>query len=405
MSSLRLLVLLVGSALAASCSSTVSVAPGDAAADRVEAAWSGDVLPPKVEAGSSERDVSTGGDEDVSSVSFDAGTDEDVVAPPEDVGELDATADLDVPAEAATDAPSMRDTSPAGDVRPAGLRDPPPVPRYSNGSCPVLRGGATSDASLVTGFRSGSTTRSFRLLVPRSYDGTQDYPLVFAWHWLNASASSFIRQAEMETAVEQMRFIAVLPESVSSYVFDWPFAEFWGIPSELQFFDDLYSCVTQRFRVDRRRVHGIGVSAGGLWLTYLSTTERANYFGSIEVLSGGLGEVPFAWRMAYMPQANKFPALVLWGGPTDFLGVNFDQASQRLRDELVRDHHFVLQCVHGMGHALPPIAPPAGGGTRFRALWQFFLDHPFGSAPGASPYFAGGLPADFPSWCSIASRP
>ncbi|MFO0629941.1 MAG: hypothetical protein U0325_30520 [Polyangiales bacterium] len=188
--------------------------------------------------------------------------------------------------------------------------------------------------------------RLFRLLVPRSYDGTQDYPLVFAWHWLNASSGSFVRQGELETAVEQMRFIAVLPDSQSSYVFDWPFAEFWGIPAELQFFDDLYACVTERFRIDRRRVHGIGVSAGGLWLTYLSTTDRANYFGSVEVLSGGVGEVPFAWRMMRAPQANKFPAMVLWGGPTDFLGVNFDQASQRLRDELVRDQHFVVQCAH-----------------------------------------------------------
>lgn len=314
---------------------------------------------------------------------------------------------FEVGTDVATDTPTLPPSDARADVvadaRAPGLRELPPVPRYSQGTCPMLRGGPTSDSSVVTGFRTGSATRSFRLLVPRSYDGTQDYPLVFAWHWLNASSGSFVRQAEMETAVEQMRFIAVLPDSQSSYVFDWPFAEFWGIPAELQFFDDLYACVTQRFRIDRRRVHGIGVSAGGLWLTYLSTTDRANFFGSVEVLSGGLGEVPFAWRMAYAPQANKFPAMVLWGGPTDFLGVNFDQASQRLRDELVRDQHFVLQCVHSMGHALPPIAAPPGGGTRFRALWQFFLDHPFGSEPGSSPYFAGGLPPDMPPWCAIAS--
>lgn len=315
-------------------------------------------------------------------------------------GGVDAVADAPVRVNDATaDAPADAPV----DARAPGLRELPPVPRYSQGACPMLRGGPTSDTSVVTGFRTGSATRSFRLLVPRSYDGTQDYPLVFAWHWLNASSGSFVRQGELETAVEQMRFIAVLPDSLSSYVFDWPFAEFWGIPAELQFFDDLYACVTERFRIDRRRVHGIGVSAGGLWLTYLSTTDRANYFGSIEVLSGGLGEVPFAWRMAYAPQANKFPAMVLWGGPTDFLGVNFDQASQRLRDELVRDQHFVVQCVHTMGHALPPIAAPPGGGTRFRALWQFFLDHPFGSEPGTSPYFASGLPAGMPSWCAIAS--
>lgn len=410
---------LLSLALLAGCGQTTTntaadAAPADVAAPSDVTSAADAVGPPDVPF------ADLGGADDVT-VGSDVGAPKDVPAPPMDLGEARdgdmITADVTIPTvEVGADAPD--DTPPlpmpdagaqdaardaAADARAPGLRELPPIPRYSQGTCPMLRGGPTSDSSVVTGFRSGSATRSFRLLVPRSYDGTREYPLVFAWHWLNASSGSFVRQAELETAIEQMGFIVVLPDSQSSYVFDWPFAEFWGIPSELQFFDDLYACVNQRFRIDRRRVHGIGVSAGGLWLTYLSTTDRANFFGSIEVLSGGLGEVPFAWRMAYTPQANKFPAMVLWGGPTDFLGVNFDQASQRLRDELVRDQHFVLQCVHSMGHALPPIPAPPGGGTRFRALWQFFLDHPFGSQPGTSPYFAAGLPADMPSWCRIAS--
>ena len=54
---------------------------------------------------------------------------------------------------------------------------------------------------------------------------------------------------------------------------------------------------------------------------------------------------------------------------------------------------------------MPPVDPPPDGGTRFRGLWQFFMDHPYGLEPGASPYFDTGLPVDVPSWCSIASTP
>ena len=406
--------------LSVACGQTTHGSGADATAAEVSVADRADVPSPDdaavpldaVEADAVEADVVEADVVEADAVELDAGADLPDVGAPMAVADGDLiVADVRFPVfdggvDAVMDTPPPTadvPTDAAPDARAPGLRELPPLPRYSQGTCPMLRGGPTSDTSVVTGFRTGGVTRSFRLLVPRSYDGSQDYPLVFAWHWLNASSGSFVRQGELETAVEQMRFIAVLPDSQSSYVFDWPFAEFWGIPAELQFFDDLYACVNQRFRIDRRRVHGIGVSAGGLWLTYLSTTDRANYFGSIEVLSGGLGEVPFAWRMAYTPQVNKFPAMVLWGGPTDFLGVNFDQASRRLRDELVRDQHFVVQCVHSMGHALPPISAPPGGGTRFRALWQFFLDHPFGSEPGTSPYFTTGLPADMPSWCAIAS--
>jgi hypothetical protein len=122
------------------------------------------------------------------------------------------------------------------------------------------------------------------------------------------------------------------------------------------------------------------------------------------VLSGGLGDVLGVWRMEFAPQTNRFPALVLWGGPSDFLGVNFDEASRRYRDALIRDNQFVEQCVHNSGHMMPPIDPPPGGGTRFRPLWHFLLDHPYGMAPRTSPYQRTGLPAGSPSWCHVATR-
>lgn len=342
----------------------------------------------------------------------DAGFVEDVapavdVAPVEDVAPAE-----DVPAPP-DDAPALDDApaadAPAIDIPPSP-RDPPPLRAYSHGTCPRLVGAPTSDASINRNFRSGGQTRTFRLVVPRNYDGTSEWPVLFAWHWLNASSGSFVRQGELETATEQMRFIAVVPDEQvrsngdSLFLFDWPFAETWGVADELTFFDDMLACVSQQFRVDRRRVHGVGVSAGGLWLTYLTTTDRANYFASVEVMSGGLGDVLGVWRMEYVPQPNKFPAMVLWGGPSDFLGVNFDEASRRYRDALIRDNHFVEQCVHSSGHAMPPVDPPADGGTRFRPLWQFLLDHPYGLPPRTSPYQDAGIPSGSPSWCHVATR-
>jgi hypothetical protein len=270
-------------------------------------------------------------------------------------------------------------------------------------------GGPDEASSVVPDFATGDEHRSFRLLVPESYDreGTDSWPVLFAWHWLNSSSRSFVEDGELETAAEEMGFIAVLPDAPEDdgdrrYIFDWPFAEEWGAEAELLFFDDLLACVSEQFRVDPRRVSGVGVSAGALWLTHLSTTERVNHLSSVVSLSGGLGNEYGVWRMEYAPQPHKFPALVLWGGPTDWLGLSFEEASTRYRDELVADDHFVVQCVHDAGHAMPPIDPPPDGGTRFRAIWRFLLDHPYGLLPGESPYLEDGLPPEVPEWCSIA---
>ncbi len=92
-----------------------------------------------------------------------------------------------------------------------------------------------------------------------------------------------------------------------------------------------------------------------------------------------------------------FERHVLWGGPSDTLGINFDSASRAYRDALVGAGHFTVNCVHDKGHVMPPIAAPSDGSTKFKPLWQFLLDHPYGVT---SPYETSGLPVGFPSWCA-----
>jgi predicted esterase len=268
----------------------------------------------------------------------------------------------------------------------------------------MLGGGPDDASSVVTDFPTGEAMRGFRLMVPSHYDGSEPLPLVFGWHWLNASSSSFVREAEMESAIDQMNFIAVLPDAVRNdngdrtFFLTWPFAEVWGYDAEMLFFDDMLACVTEQFNIDSNRIYGIGVSAGGLWLTTLATSERSEYFAAIEVLSGGLGDMLGVWRMEYMPQPNKFPAMVLWGGINDWLALSFHEASQRLSRELQDDNHFVVECTHDAGHGVPPVEPPPGD-TKFRFLWRFMFDHPY--TVSESPYLEDGLPDVFPDWCRI----
>ncbi len=310
-----------------------------------------------------------------------------------DAGALDAQVDLAVPdADIVAEQPRTA-----------------PAPRaYSGGTCPILRYGNTREAALNEGFPSGEDQRRFHLMVPENYDPAVPTPLVFGWHWLAGDSGDFVREGELDTAVDQMGFIVVSMDRAlnddgsSRYLFSWPFGEPWGQEPELMFFDDVLSCVDQQFNIDRQRVYGIGVSAGALWLTHMLSTDRADHFAAAEILSGGLGQRGTALQMAFTPRAHKFPALVLWGGPTDRLGIDFEDASLRLRQALRDDHHFVVSCTHSSGHGIPPITPPEGQ-TRFSMLWQFLLDHPYGLDPDTSPYRdAGALPDQFEDWCEIA---
>ncbi len=306
--------------------------------------------------------------------------------------------------DVAPDAPRMR-------VVPTEWpRTPPAFPTYSRGRCPTLRGGNTLDTTLNGDFASGTHSRRFRLVVPPGYDpaGTDRWPVVFAWHWLAGNSEEMIREGEIFTSAERQHMLVVVPDQlvvngqqVNGFV--WPFIDPTMAEPELRFFDDMLACVSQQYRVDPARVHGLGVSAGALWLTYLSTTSRAQHFASAAILSGGLGEALGAWQMSYVPQPNKFPALVLWGGARDRLVIDFDAASKRLRDALIDDGHFVLTCTHDMGHAIPPFMPPPGE-SRFTFLWDFFARHPYGLPPATSPYLREGLPASSPSWCSIPAE-
>jgi predicted esterase len=332
-----------------------------------------------------------------------------------DALELDATpidAELDAEVDAAI--PDAEIDAAIPDLGPQP-RTPPPLPTYSGAECPPLVSGPTRDTSLNAGFMTGGVGRDFRLLVPSDYDPNKQYPLVFAWHWLAGTSAQLIREGEIESAIDQWQFIVVAfdrrvnEEGGNSYAFVWPFVEAVGgfgaegtdaAELEYTFFDDTLACVTEQFNVDPTRIYGLGVSAGALWLTHLLNTPRVDHFAAIEIVSGGLANLNDAWRMDFEPRAHRFPTFVLWGGESDRLGINFHDASQRLRDALLDFGHFVTTCTHDAGHDLPPITAPEGQ-TRFRMLWRFFTDHPYGLDPGDSPYLRDGLPEEFEAWCEI----
>jgi predicted esterase len=331
------------------------------------------------------------------------------------------------PEAAPPDAPSAKDADPGdtsvqGDASPMAPRDvrcgdpvppgaelAPSLPSYSGAACPVLTPGRNK---LLT----GGVEREFLLVVPQGYDSsTERLPLVFMWHFLGGNAEDMLTKGEAQDSADHLRFIAAIPESqgdlaiavpVVNEEFDpeWPFllnASQERFERELLFFDDMLACIGAQLLVDESCVSSVGVSAGALWTAQL-IQHRGERLASAILISGGVG--PATTGIGSMlglevrgwgGVAHRMPIMVGWGGPTDQCGINFETASLNLESHL--DGHYVTECVHNCGHAMPPVDTMAG----LRALWGFALDHPYWLTDGESPYLVRGLPSDTPGWCAM----
>ena len=277
--------------------------------------------------------------------------------------------------------------------RPPGAPAPPPPPTYA-GTCPTLAPGTNTIVS-------SGATRELILVTPSDMVDGERLPAGFLWHPLGSDAEVFLREGDLQDAIDHERFIAVLPQAKGDLVLQWPWSALDSearVAEELRFFDDMFACLAEQFDLNLDCVANGGVSSGGLWATQVGW-RRGQYFSSLLSVSGGSGHgsVVKPWS----PSPHKMPTLVLWGGALDTCVVfNFTDTSLTLEAELVADGHFVLECVHNCGHAIPPFDPPPGK-ARFAPLWEFVLSHPYWLDAGDSPYLDDGLPEGTPSWCAI----
>lgn len=254
---------------------------------------------------------------------------------------------------------------------------PTPAPRlgpeYSGDSCPTLEDG------LNEGFESAGIERSFKLLLPDEPSGA---PVVFAWHWLGGTADAIIDTLNLEERVESDGAIVVSPVSSGS-AFEWEFLSEPEDNIDLQFFEDMLSCIHEQYTVDMDRIFATGMSAGGLWTSYL-TIHESEWLAATAPLSGGASED------VWIEPVRALPVLLTWGGPTDFaVAFNFHSANQTFSQLLQERGSFVAECEHTGGHSIPNEASDY--------LWRWFEDHPMDIE--AEPYDT--LPDAYPSFCSI----
>ncbi len=56
------------------------------------------------------------------------------------------------------------------------------------------------------------TTRQYTLYVPEGHDGTEEWPLVFAFHGLNGDVEQIIKMSQMYLVADTAKFFIVFPQ-------------------------------------------------------------------------------------------------------------------------------------------------------------------------------------------------
>jgi predicted esterase len=285
---------------------------------------------------------------------------------------------------------------------PADAVTAPALPTFT-GTCPALAAGGA-----YTTFTSRGSERKFLVYAPKVVQPNEKLPVVFLWHWLGGDPEKMAAVTQVSEVVESRRIIAVVPAPKIDMLFKWPFdaqtVTQARVDEEVAFFDDMLACVGAALPVNKECVSSMGVSAGALWTAQLASA-RSNRLASFISLSGGTGGLVRPWASA----PHRMPGLVLWGGSNDIfrlkplpLDLNFEKASKNLEDGLAADKHFLVECVHNCGHAVPPLDEPPAGVPKFDMVWQFVLRHPYWLGTGQSPFSSGPLPSSaFPAWCAV----
>jgi len=301
---------------------------------------------------------------------------------------------MDASMDVAPDVTAPIYTGKCGDSVPMGATAAADPPAYS-GTCPTI-----AVAPAFTTIVSMGNMRRYLLYQPQPPMMGEKLAVVFVWHYLGSDPIGMAGKIDAQNAANAYRLILVIPESKGDVTFKWPFEASEPqarIDEELKFFDDMLACTAQSLAIDKDCVSSMGVSAGALFTDQLAhlRSERLSSFVS---LSGGTGGLVRNWDHA----VHGLPAIVLWGGPNDafppqFPVLHFDVLSRNLEDALTQDGHFMVECIHNCGHAVPPFSymPPLD------VVWRFHRDHPFWESKGQSIYLKNGLPKSAPSWCAI----
>lgn len=153
------------------------------------------------------------------------------------------------------------------------------VPKPTNG-----KGGETGTFANETIDIDGQA-RAYRLVVPKTVDGSKAVPILFAFHGFLVDSKDLMPvYSQLDKLAEQEGFVLVYPNGKD---------QAWRLipalaKNDFAFFDQLLARLSEKYNLDQNRVYLCGMS-NGAYFSHLLASQRSDVVAAIGCHSGGLG--------------------------------------------------------------------------------------------------------------------
>ncbi len=241
-------------------------------------------------------------------------------------------------------------------------------------------------------FTSANLEREILVDLPEGWDGETEVPLLFVFHGLGGNAEEMVAYSGYDTVAAAGNAIVIYAHGADDSVGEQVHPTEWNylLPRygndnpDVVYFRDVLKCAAEAWMIDEDRIYLSGMSAGGLFSTFLTLTQ-SDVVAAAAPFSGGFG---LAFPETY---DNLTPILVSWGGETDTaVSTNFDDLAEALLTQYAAEGRFHVACDHGAGHTWP--------GAMTAAAWDFLSRFEYGDTTNP---FGSELPEVFPDYCTI----
>jgi polyhydroxybutyrate depolymerase len=132
---------------------------------------------------------------------------------------------------------------------------------------------------------SGGMQRTGIVYVPKGYDGTKEYPLVFNWHGYGSSAKEHLAYADLIPKADAEDFLVVAPDGTENPARFNLEAGITSKADDVQLASDVIDQLSHDLCVDATRIFSVGVSNGGGMSGLLACRDGASRFAAVAMVA------------------------------------------------------------------------------------------------------------------------
>lgn len=263
--------------------------------------------------------------------------------------------------------------------------------------------------------------RTYFVHVPKSYNGTQNVPLVLVLHGRGGDGEIISKYTRMTEKSDEVGFIAVYPDALGSpRAWNSGYNTGRNNGDDVAFLKMLIATIKQSYRIDPARVYVTGHSSGAM-MSYRLGAELSDQIAAIAPVAGSVGATISSGQTITIPtplhpvsvlaihgqQDNTVPyngggrggqqflsvvqSITFWVNansctpPAQVLSINTGKVTVRRYDQCKGNTSVTLYSVVEGDHTWPGMRPRRDktGNQDLSStdiIWEFFANHPKSAA-------------------------